>query len=65
MRLYRLEPTIESVGDEDWSASIHKPLVYVEAGSDKEAYCKYTKARENAGFGKRATNAIVASQPSE
>lgn len=37
MPLYRLEPTIESVGDEDWSASTHKTLVYVEAGSERKA----------------------------
>jgi len=37
MPLYRLEPTFESVGDEDWSASTHKTLVYVQASSEKEA----------------------------
>lgn len=37
MPLYRLEPAIEYIGDEDWTASTHKAIVYVEAASEKKA----------------------------
>ncbi|RCK43240.1 hypothetical protein [Thalassospira profundimaris] len=37
MPLYRLEPAPAYIYDEDWSASTHKTLVYVEADSEKEA----------------------------
>ncbi len=37
MPLYRLEPAIEYIGDEDWTASTHKAIVYVKATSEKKA----------------------------
>jgi hypothetical protein len=37
MPLYRLEPAPAFLDDEDWSASTHKTLVYVEANSEQEA----------------------------
>ncbi len=54
MPLYRLEPTIESVGYEDWSASTDKTLDYVEDGPEKEAHditlqTFWTKAEKSLG----------------
>lgn len=37
MPLYRLEPAIAYISDEDWSASTHKKDVLVEAASEKQA----------------------------
>ena len=36
MPLYRLEPAPAFLDDEDWMASTHKAVAYVEAGSEKE-----------------------------
>lgn len=37
MPLFGLEPAAAFLDDEDWSASTHKDVVYVEAATEKEA----------------------------